>query len=70
MTITNSELPSLKWQYSILNNTHEMTTFIEDPGFWLSISVNLAGTGLFLSRVHHPPSAKWFGIALMLSVTT
>ena len=61
-TFPDFKLQDLSMQFSVPVNTPGMEPFIRDPDFWLSIAVNLAGTGLFLSRVHHPPSAEWFGI--------
>ena len=49
-----------------INGLSSSNVFIHDPDFWLSVSVNLAGTGLFITRVHHPPSAKWFGYSTQL----
>ena len=36
-------------------------TFVMDPDFWLSTSINVVGTALFLTRVHWPAASKWFG---------
>jgi hypothetical protein len=35
--------------------------FLQDRDFWLATSANLVGTGLFVTRVHAPSAAKWFG---------
>lgn len=40
--------------------------FLRDPDFWLATSANLMGMGLFLSRVHAPNAAKWFGYGTQL----
>jgi len=40
--------------------------FLQNPDFWLSTSVNLIGTALFISRVHYPNSAEWFGYGTQL----
>jgi len=37
-----------------------------DPDFLLSSGVNLMGMGLFLTRVHAPNAAKWFGYGTQL----
>jgi len=42
------------------SNEYEYS-FLRDPDFWLATSANLMGIGLFLSRVHAPDDAKWFG---------
>lgn len=40
--------------------------FVKNPDFWLSTSSNLMGTALFISRVHYPNSAEWFGYGTQL----
>ena len=41
-------------------------SFLGDPDFWLATGVNLAGIGLFASRVHAPEAARWFGYGTQL----
>ncbi|MCU0473716.1 MAG: hypothetical protein MUC93_10180 [Bacteroidales bacterium] len=41
-------------------------SFYRDPDFWLATTVNIVGTGLFLTRVHAPEAAKWFGYGTQL----
>lgn len=60
-SLAGYKVPSMKLLCSEQDNTPGEEVFTSDPDFWLSTSVNLVGTGLFLTRVHHPPSAKWFG---------
>jgi hypothetical protein len=42
-------------------NTGALQATIRDPDFWLGTSVNVIGTGLFVTRVHAPKAARWFG---------
>lgn len=48
------------------NGLSSQSAFTQNPDFWLSTSVNVIGTSLFIARVHHPPSAKWFGYGTQL----
>jgi len=44
------------------SSTHSLSgEFYSDPDFWLATTANLVCTGLFLTRVHAPGAAKWFG---------
>ena len=40
--------------------------FMKDSDFWLATSANIFGSALFISRVHHPQSAKWFALGTKL----
>jgi len=48
------------------NGLSASNSFLRNPDFWMSTSVNLMGTALFISRVHYPNSAKWFGYVTQL----
>jgi len=41
-------------------------SFLRDPDFWLATGANLMGIGLFVSRVHAPEAARWFGYGTQL----
>ncbi len=48
------------------SSSTKVRSFYHDPDFWLATAVNIVGTGLFLTRVHEPGAAKWFGYGTLL----
>jgi len=51
---------------ALSSSSATVRSFYRDPDFWLATGVNIVGTGLFLTRVHAPGAAKWFGYGTQL----
>jgi len=41
--------------------TNPAGVFVRDPDFWVATTTNLIGTGYFITRVHAPAAAPYFG---------
>jgi hypothetical protein len=64
--VPDFKIPALNLPNLTMVNPDETQPFVKDPDFWLSTTVNLMGTGLFISRVHNPEAAEWFGYGTQL----